>query len=162
MILYILLQLMFPPAVLAHCPLCVAGAAAGLTLSRILGIDDSITGIWLAAFLGAIAFWSDTALRKKVKIIFSKEIIYVLIFVLTILSFYQFNLVVKMGDIFGIHKLTFGMVAGGVVFYLVDLIDDYLIERNGKVFFPYQRIVVSLGSMAVLSLAMYVLINYFI
>ena len=162
MILYIILGLVFPPIVSAHCPLCVAGAAAGLTLSRILGIDDSITGIWLAAFLGAIAFWSDTALRKKISLPFQKEIIYILIFVLTIASFYQFNLVVKMSEIFGIHKLTFGMIVGGSVFYLVDLIDDYLIKKNGKVFFPYQRIVVSLGSIILLSLADYILINYVI
>ena len=41
----------------AHCPLCTAGAGAGLALSRWLGIDDSISGIWIAAFLGATALW---------------------------------------------------------------------------------------------------------
>ena len=154
--------LLFPAAASAHCPLCVAGAAAGLTLSRILGIDDSITGIWLAAFLGATSFWTATLVSKKFKIPFLKEIVYVLIFVLTIASFYKFNLVIKMGDIFGFHKLTFGMVTGGVSFYVVDLVNDYLIKKNGKVFFPYQRIAVSLGSMVILSLFIYILINYYI
>jgi hypothetical protein len=67
-----------------------------------------------------------------------------------------------MAQIFGFDKLTFGMLAGGVLFYLVDAADDYLIKRNGRVFFPYQRIVVTLGSMTVLSLLIYILINFFI
>ncbi len=152
--------LLFPAPALAHCPLCVAGAAAGLTLSRVLGIDDSVTGIWIAAFLGAVSFWTEGFIAKKIKFSFLKEVVYLTIFVLTLVSFYQFNLVNKMGDIFGIHKLTFGIIAGGISFYLVDLIDDYLIRKNGKVFFPYQRIVVSLGSIIALSVLDFLLINY--
>lgn len=156
--------LAFPTSVFAHCPLCAAGAVAGLTLSRVLGIDDSITGVWMAAFLGAMSFWTYNIVSSKVKIKipFVKELIYILVFVLTILSFYQFNLVIRMGDIFGFDKLTFGMVSGGIIFYLVDRIDDYIIAKNGKVFFPYQRIAASLGSMIILSLAIFILINYFI
>ena len=87
---------------------------------------------------------------------------YRLFFALTIASFYQFNLVVKHGDIFGMDKLTFGMIAGGIIFYLVDVVDDFVIRTREKVFFPYQRVIVSLGSVVVLSLADYILINYFI
>ena len=154
--------LFFPGVVSAHCPLCVAGAGAGLSLSRLLGIDDSITGVWLAAFLGATSFWTESFIRRKVKGIWVRPVVYVAIFFLTLVSFYKFNLVVKHGDIFGVDKLTFGMVTGGILFYLVDLLDDYLIKKQGKVFFSYQRIVVSLGSMVLLSLAIFILINYFI
>lgn len=155
--------LFFAPAALAHCPLCVAGAGAGLTLSRWVGIDDSITGVWLAAFLGAISFWSETALIKKQELrLLLRPLIYIGIFVATIWSFYKFNLIVTHGEIFGLHKLTFGMIAGGILFYLVDVIDDLLIKKYGKVFFPYQRIVVSLGSMLLLSIGIYILINYYI
>lgn len=55
---------LLPHEASAHCPLCVAGAGAGLTLSRILGIDDSITGIWLGAFIGALAFGSKSHILK--------------------------------------------------------------------------------------------------
>lgn len=151
--------------VFAHCPLCVAGAGAGLTLSRLLGIDDSITGIWLGAFIGALAFWTQRILGQKNKLFLVKGtgiLIYILFFVLTILSFYRFNLVVEHGDIFGFDKLTFGMVFGGVVFYLVDLINNYLRRKNGKALFPYQSIVLSLGSIVFASVLIYILINYFI
>lgn len=152
-------------SVSAHCPLCVAGAGAGLTLSRVLGIDDSITGIWLGAFIGAISFWTQRLLGQKNKIFLTKKVgflIYVLFFVLTILSFYRFNLVVRHGDIFGFDKLTFGMILGGLVFYLSDVANAFLREKNGKALFSYQSVVLSLISIIVASLGVYILINYFI
>jgi hypothetical protein len=162
-----------PASVSAHCPLCVGGAAVGLSVARFFGIDDSITGVWIAALLGAMALWVYTYLAKKSKFRFLKPLVYVVIFVLTIWSFYAFNqysisslkfylINEHSGKILGLDKLIFGMVAGGVLFYLVDLADDLIIKRNGKVFFPYQRIIVSLGSMLILSLGLYFLINYFI
>lgn len=163
MIIYFLITLIFPSTVLAHCPLCVAGAAGGLTLSRLLGIDDSITGVWLGAFLGAISFWSERFLIKRYNLrLLLRPVIYGGILGLTLWSFYKFNLIVKHGDIFGVDKLTFGMITGGVVFYLVDFIDDLVIRIRGKSFFPYQRVVVGLGSMLFLSLIIYYLINYVI
>ena len=142
--------LLMPKVVLAHCPLCVAGAAAGVTLTRWVGVDDSITGVWIAALLGAMSFW----LSSRLKPIF-KPFIYLAIFATTIWSFYQFQLVIRMSQIFGLDKLTFGMITGGILFYLVDMI-------KLKHFFNYQRITISFGSMAILSLAIYVLINYYL
>ncbi len=159
--------LLFPSLVSAHCPLCVAGAAFGITLTRWVGVDDSITGVWVAAFLGAISFWTYSLASSKISLSpakksLAKPLIYVLIFGLTLWSFYKFQLIIRMSQIFGLDKLTFGMLAGGTLFYLVDILDNFVIKKEGKVLFPYQRIVVSLGSMALLSLLIYILINYFI
>lgn len=147
----------------AHCPLCVAGAGVGLSLARILGVDDSITGVWIAALLGASSFYFSAFTLRKIKFPFKKTVVYLLIFSSTLWSFYKFNLVdLHAGDIFGLHKLTFGVISGAVIFYLADIIDNYLIKKHGGVFFPYQRIVASLGSMFYLSIFNYILINYFI
>lgn len=160
--LFFLFYFLFPRIVLAHCPLCVAGAGVGLSLSRLLGIDDSVTGVWLAAFLGATSFWSESLIKRRELRPKLRPLIYIAIFAATIWSFYKFNLVIRMSQLFGLDKLIFGMIVGGVAFYLIDALDDYLIRRKGKVFFPYQRIVVTLGGMLALSLAVYILINYFI
>ena len=149
----------------AHCPLCIAGAGAGLTLSRVLGIDDSITGIWLGAFIGSIAFWTQRGLGQRNKLFFKKTVgllIYVLFLASTIWSFYRFNLVVKHGDIFGYDKLIFGMVLGGSIFYLMDWVNAYIKGKNGKSLFPYQSIVFSLSSIVLSSVGIYILINYYI
>lgn len=158
-----LFTVLFPKEISAHCPLCVAGAGVGISLSKYLGIDDSITGVWIGAFLGAVSFWTVSFIRRRWKLSFLKPLIYLLIFISSIWSFYSFNLVNKhAGDIFGIDKLTFGIVTGGLLFYFIDIADDLLIKKKGKVYFPYQRIIVSLGSMAFLSFAIYILINYYI
>ena len=158
----------------AHCPLCVGGAVVGLSVARFLGIDDAITGVWLAALLGALAFWTVTGLSKKIKKTeLLKPVIYILFFVLTLWSVYAFNnyfvsslkfylINEHAGKILGVDKLAFGILSGAILFYLVDAVDDFIIKRNGRVYFPYQRIVVSLGSMLLLSLGLFILINYFI
>ena len=172
---FLALKFVFPSLASAHCPLCVGGAAIGLSVARFLGIDDAITGLWLAALLGAASFWLDGYLAKKVKI--PKNILrpalYIIVFTLTIWSFYALNdyvvsnfrfyLINKhVGNILGVDKLPFGMIVGGAVFYLVDIVDNLLIKRNGKVFFPYQRVIVSLGAILILSLALYLLLNYYL
>ena len=157
-----LVGLAFVTPAYAHCPLCVAGAGAGLSLSRILGIDDSITGVWMAAFLGAMGFWLNNSI-KKTYIPYQKLVIYVVIFITTILSFYKFGLINEHnGLIYNLPKLTFGMLLGGVLFYLVDKANILIKEKKGKVIFPYQSIILMLGSMIILSIGIYILINYFI
>lgn len=173
LLLVISFSLLVAPPAEAHCPLCVGGAAAGLTLSRLLGIDDSITGVWLAALTGALAFWTDSWLSKKRKISFAKPLIYIGFFGFLIWPLYAFNdyfltafkfvLINKhAGQIFGVDKLTFGILSGGIIFYLVDLVDDLLIKRHGKVYFQFQRVIVPLLAMLALSLGIYILINYYI
>lgn len=152
----------------AHCPLCVAGAAFGITLTRWFGVDDSITGVWIGALLGSMSFWLYSwLLSKKIKPVQTyktiiKPAIYIFIFVSTLWSFYKFQLIIRMSQIFGLDKLTFGMLAGSILFYILDIADNQIIKKNGKVYFPYQRVIVSLAGMVLLSLAIYILINYFI
>jgi len=148
--------------VYAHCPLCVVGAGAGLSLSRVLGIDDSITGIWMGAFLGATSFWLNNSI-KKTYIPLQKLLIYLVIFVTTVFSFYRFGLINEHnGLILNLPKLTFGIIVGGILFYLVDYINAQIKKKNGKVLFLYQSIVLSLGSIILASFGMYILLNYYI
>src|SRR3989344_8798334 len=100
-ILSLILLLTLVRPTYAHCPLCVAGAAAGITLTRWVGVDDSITGIWIGAFLGASAFWLLRLLGQRNKIFFNRFVgagIYILIFITTLWSFYKFKLVIRMED----------------------------------------------------------------
>lgn len=153
---------LFTREALAHCPLCTAGAGAGLAISRFIGIDDSITGVWLAAFLGATSFWSASYIKKKY-VPFQDTIIYIAIFGITIWSFSAFNLVDEhAGLIMGVPKLYFGMTTAGILFYLVDVVNRLIKKVKGGVLFPYQPIVFSLSSMVLLSAAIFVFINYYV
>lgn len=147
--------------VYAHCPLCVAGATIGVSLTRYLGVDDSITGVWIAALLGASSFWFYSWLvSKKIKKLdkykkILKPAVYILVWVVTLWSFYKFQLIIRMSQIFGVDKLTFGMLAGGILFYLVDAIKI-------RHYFKYQKIVISMASMVILSLLIYLMLNFYI
>lgn len=155
----------FPGTIHAHCPLCVAGAATGITLTRLLGVDDSITGIWVGALLGAISFWTYTWIVNKLKrgsVLWLKPALYLAIFASTLWSFYKFNLVVRMEKMWGLDKLTFGILVGGVAFYMVEVANSLIMKKNGKSLFPYQRVVFSLGMVALLSIVDYILIGYYI
>ncbi|MDO8503970.1 MAG: hypothetical protein Q7S60_04775 [bacterium] len=162
----LMLLALLPSKALAHCPLCIAGAGFGLSISRYLGVDDSIFGIWLAALLGASALWLDIFLEKRnigKQIPFRQQIIYLVTIGSSLWSFYQFNIVnIHAGQIAGLDKLTFGMLLGGVGFYATDALHLQLKRKYGKVFFPFQRIALSLGSLLVLSIIIYILINYYI
>lgn len=161
-ILTLILFFRLPNIASAHCPLCVVGAGAGLSLSRFLGIDDAITGVWIAAFLGAFSLWMARLLKKKY-LPLQEPLIYLGVFGLTLWSFYAFNLVDEhVGLIFGVPKLTFSLIGGGVVFYLVEKLSALVKEKRGKVLFPYQHIVFSLGSMLLLSIIIYILLNYYL
>lgn len=146
----------------AHCPLCVAGAGAGLSLASALGIDDSITGVWISALLGATALFSAGMIKKKI-LPFQTLIIYLGTFAGTLWSFYQFNLVnLHSGTILGLPKLTFGIASGALLFLMAGHLNLVLIKTSGRVFVPYQGIIVVLGSIIVWSIIVYILINYYI
>jgi hypothetical protein len=149
---------------LAHCPLCVVGAGTGLTLSRALGVDDTVTGVWLAGFLGATTFWSESILRSKgFSPPFLRPLYYLFIFGTTIWSFYLFDLIVThSGKVFGVDKLILGMIIGGMTFYTIDSVNSLYIKFRKHVLFPYQRLVISLSGITMLSGIFYYVVNYII
>src|SRR3989337_1768812 len=111
------------------------------------------------------AFWLLRYLGQKNKIFFNRFVgffIYLTIFVVTLWSFYRFNLIIRMDNIFGLDKLTFGMILGSAVFYLVDIGNIFIKRKNGKSLFPYQSMAFSLGSVTLASIGVYILINYYI
>jgi hypothetical protein len=73
--------MLVPRVAFAHCPLCVAGAVAGVSVTRWIGVDDSITGVWIAALLGATSFWTDSFVRRNLTSL--GEPTYVLFFAVT-------------------------------------------------------------------------------
>ena len=160
--LFTLNYALFTRNALAHCPLCTAGAGAGLALSRYLGVDDSITGIWLAALLGASSLWAANAIKKKY-VPYQAQLIYWFILGSTIWSFYAFKLVNEhAGLIVGVPKLIFGMITGGILFFLVDRLNALIKKKRGKVLFAYQPIVFSMGATLILSALDFIFINYYI
>ena len=85
---------LWPPKVMAHCPLCTAAVGSGLVIARSMGIDDSIVGIWIGAFIISTALWLNKFLVKRFRTIpFQKTIITVTFFLLTVVPLYFSNMI---------------------------------------------------------------------
>jgi len=50
---------------LAVCPVCTITVGAGIGLSRWLGIDDTITGLWIGGLIVSLTIWTIDWLHKK-------------------------------------------------------------------------------------------------
>ena len=56
---------------------------------------------------------------QNIVLVLCSMFVYILIFASTLWSFYKFNLIIRMDNIFGFDKLTFGMILGSVIFIIL-------------------------------------------
>lgn len=151
--------------VLAHCPLCTAAAGVGIGVARWLGVDDSIVGLFLGAFIVSMGLWFNNILKKiKVNIPFQGFLIVFASFLLTIIPLYltgivrNFAIVKSLPElsmlglgVFGIDKLLLGTVIGIIAISSSFSLSDYIKKRNGKVLVPYQGILFMIATLFILS-----------
>jgi hypothetical protein len=137
------------------CPVCTIGVAAGVGLCRYLGIDDLISGVWIGALLIYLVLWTIEFLnRKKIKFLFRKPLIFAFFYLLTIWTFYHYKIIGQEANKFlGIDKLVFGIMAGTIGLLIGINLNNYLIRRNnGKVYFKFQKVIVPIFILIILSL----------
>jgi len=160
-LLLLSLKLVFPKIALAMCPVCTIAVGAGLGLSRFLGIDDTISGLWIGGLIISSSFWlADYLKKKKLDFKYEKEIITFLSFTLVIIPLWLSEIIGHpLNKIFGIDKLVFGTFVGAVVFYEATLLDKFTRKIFGKQLFNFQKIVFPIFSLALISVIFYLLIG---
>lgn len=157
----------FTKSVYAVCPVCTIAVSAGLGLSRFLGIDDTISGIWLGGLIISTSLWTADWLNKKQFKLFKK-----LNFVsLKILSFVLTYLLVfiplhysgitghPLNTILGIDKLYFGSTVGIIVFLLAVFSDKKARQIKGRQFISYQKVIFPIFFLALTSIIFYLLLK---
>jgi len=61
--------------------------------------------------------------------------------------------------LWGIDKIVFGTVIGTVLFILSIFIDKLLrTKNNGKVYFPYQKVIIPVSLLSIASISLYFLL----
>ena len=151
----------------AHCPLCTTGAAVGIGAARTYGVDDSIVGLFLGAFIASSGLWFSNWMKKK-KMYFSLlPIISIIIFFLLLaVPFYikgiitDFKMVISMPEhhsmlgmgIYGIDKLLFGMILGTLLISGTFSLSDYIKAKRGKVLFSFQGMIFMFIALLIFSL----------
>ena len=141
------------PNVMAHCPLCTAGTIVGVGITRSLGWDDSIVGIFVGAMIGSSALWINNICRKRStggNAFLRISSITFATFVLTILSFYYAGIFgpANIYRIFGMEKILFGVISGAVVSLGAFFISNEIKKKNeGRTLFNYQTMVLTFGGL---------------
>ncbi len=137
---------------LAHCPLCAAATAGGVAATRLLGVDDTVTGTFVGGFVASTGLWFNNWLRKKKNggefLPFQAAIVLLLSVALTILTFYMARLIGSPDPafmIFGVDKLVLGTLVGtGVTLGAFALHKWVKAINGGKSIMPFQGIVLTL------------------
>lgn len=140
------------------CPVCTAAALGGVGLSRYFGIDDLISGIWVGALVVSLILWTLNFLnRRKIKFFGRKILIFLIYYIGVIYPLYYYNLIGHpLNKVFGVDKLAVGIILGSIFFYIGVYYYQYLKANNGgKAHFPFEKIVVPITPLIILSLAFY-------
>ena len=167
LILLLTSYLLFPSTAQAVCPVCTIAVGAGLGLSRYLGIDDTISGIWVGGFILSSSFWLIDWMYKKYPSKL-KRFNSLTVSSLIVLSMYALVLIPLwygkiIGDPFntilsivgGVDKLLFGIFLGSLTFLFGMWADKKIREKKGKQLFNYQKVVFPVVSLVIASLVIY-------
>lgn len=148
----------------AMCPVCTIAAAAWVELSHYLGIDDTITGIWIWWMLVSVSMWTiDWFDRKNIKFFLKKKITYIFYYSSVIYPLYYSKLlfVSPVNKIWWQDKLFLWMTVGTILFFTSAKLYIYLKAQNWwKAHFPFEKVAIPVGTLTVASLIFYYLTSY--
>lgn len=164
MIVYFILTIIYlfvnVTKIQAICPVCTLAIGAGVGLSRYLGIDDTISGVWIGAFIISSAFWlANWAHKKKIRILENKIISLVIFYLLVLPPLFLTNVMGHpLNAIWGIDRLLIGIITGSILFLISIKFDKLLRSQNGgKVYIYYQKVIVPVSLLLIASLIFYLI-----
>lgn len=148
---------------LAVCPVCTVAVGAGLGVSRWLGIDDSVSGIWVGGLIVSLSFWTADWLTKKtlkiLKKLGNRELVITAMALWSLLTYLPLWKTGVIGHpfntILGIDKLIFGSIVGAGAFFLGVFVDKKVREKKGRQLFAFQKIVFPVTTLVIASLVVY-------
>lgn len=144
----------------AFCPVCTVAVGAGLGLSRWIGIDDTIAGLWIGGLTVSLIAWTiDWLNRKNIKFYGRKILIIALYYGLIVVPLFWTGVIGHpLNKMWGVDKLLLGIILGTVFFLAAGMSYQLLKKKNGgKAHFPLQKVVMPVGTIIVLSLIFYFL-----
>jgi hypothetical protein len=152
-----LLPLILPPPVWAICPVCTIAVAGGLGLSRYLGIDDSVSGIWLGGLILSSSLWFSNWLNQKnINFKFQKLSITAATYTLIFIPLWYAKVIGHpFNTLLGIDKLIFGSAVGILAFLLANFLDRKARAIRGRQFFNYQKVVFPVFTLLIISLVFF-------
>lgn len=154
---------LFAREALAVCPICTVTVAGGLGLSRWLGIDNAISGIWIGGLILSSSLWLIDWLKKKSpKLIINHwPLAIILVMYLLVLGPLAWTDLIghPFNRLWGIDKLIVGTAVGTLAFWAGIWADNKIRKIKGKQLFNYQKIVFPVVFLIIISLALNILVS---
>jgi|SRR3989344_4550523 len=145
------------------CPVCTVTVIAGLGLSRLLGIDDLITSIWIGGFILSFSFVTINWINKKwpkLSISDYKFIIIVLMYLLVLIPLKLNGAIgIARNTLWGIDKILFGTAVGSIAFLIGIWTDKKIRKVRGKQVFIYQKVAFPILGLILTSAVFYLITN---
>ena len=151
------------PSVHAHCPICTAAVGVAAVSAKYLGLDTSIIGLFIGAFAVVTGMFIGLKIKKYFK--FQLPLIVLASFLLTVIPilttvkgdiiFLPMLLFGSSGSIFNkiyfVDKMLIGSTIGAIVSLLGYWLHNYIKKIKGRVLFPYQGVVLTVGLLIIAS-----------
>lgn len=145
------------------CPVCTVTVIAGLGISRLLGIDDLITSIWIGGFILSFSFITIDWIDKKWHKLAVKKFTFPIIVLMYLLVLVPLKLNGSIGiarnSLWGIDKILLGTIIGSIVFLIGIWADKYQRKVSKKILFPFQKVVFPVLGLIISSLAFYLMLK---
>lgn len=150
------------PAASAICPICTIVVSSGVGLSRYLGVDDSVSGLWVGGLTVSAIAWTLDWMDKK-KIAFKGRTLLTSLgyYTLVLSAFYFADFMespIQTLCACATDKLFLGIVTGSAAFAMGAQWYYHTKEKNGgKALFPFQKVAFPVIPLILVSLFFYVL-----
>jgi len=141
------------------CPVCFIVVSAGVGLSRWLGIDDTISGLWIGGLTVVLSIWTINLLNKKDVHFKTRDIIVLLCYYCMVIIPLEWAGI--MGDprnrLWGIDKIMLGFLLGSVGLTAGTAWYDHVKRKNGKAHFPFEKVAAPVAPLIIFSLIFYLI-----
>ncbi|HQM15768.1 MAG TPA: hypothetical protein PLM16_00995 [Candidatus Woesebacteria bacterium] len=146
----------------AVCPVCTIAVGAGLGISRWLGIDDLISGLWIGGLVTSSGMWFVSWLKNKYH--YSKWSLFLAgssFHLLLIPTLYLLNITGDPANVWwGVDKIIAGIIMGTIIFFLATKIDRWLRRLNqDRVFVYYQKVIIPMLLLSIMSFIVQLFVN---
>lgn len=160
LLLIILFVLILPGQVYAVCPVCTIAVAGGLGISRWLGIDDTVTGIWIGGLIFSSGLWLADWITKRGWQVPHPTVLATLSMILLVIPPLYWSQMIGLADntLWGIDKVLLGTFIGSLMFLCGVVVDKWLRNTNeGKVYIYYQKVITPVFLLSVVSFILYLI-----
>lgn len=161
-VIFITFFLVFANKAYAICPVCTILVGAGVGLSRWLGIDDTISGIWIGGLAVSLIGWTIVWCNSKNIRFYGRKILITITYyaMIVIPLYYTQILGHPLNKFWGMDKLILGILVGSFAFFVATLSYLAMKKHHGDhAYFPLQKVAMPVGALLVLSVLFYFLTN---